>query len=54
MHSTVIWPALVFLAGAAASTPAIEDAGNRSLLYWVVIPTLLMGFAAMCSHAAGL
>lgn len=50
MHSILIWPALTVLAGAIASVPAVEDAGNRAILYWVIVPSLLVGAVAVCSH----
>jgi hypothetical protein len=50
MNSLVVWPALTVLAIALASVPAVEDAGNRSLLYWVVVPSLLAGVCAVCLH----
>jgi membrane protein DedA with SNARE-associated domain len=50
MHSILIWPALTVLAGAIASVPAIEDASNRAILYWVIVPSLLVGAVVVCSH----
>ncbi len=52
MQSNVIWPALTVLAVALASVPAMENAGNRSILYWVVVPSLLLGLVAVCYHIA--
>ena len=50
MNSTVIWPVLTVLGLAVASIPAVEDAGNRTLLYWVFLPSLLVGVVAICSR----
>ena len=50
MHSILIWPTLTVLAGAIASVSAVEDAGNRAILYWVIVPSLLVGAVAVCSH----
>ena len=52
MHSNVVWPALAVLAVALASVPAVEDAGNRSVLYWVIVPSLLVWVVAVCSYIA--
>ena len=49
MHSILIWPALTVLAGSVISVPAVADAGRRSILYWVVLPSLAVGAAAVCA-----
>ena len=53
MHSILFWPALVLVAGVATTIPAVQDGGNRSLLYWLVIPSLFVGVAAIFSHFGG-
>jgi hypothetical protein len=51
MQSIVLWPALALLGGAAAVTiPAVQDSGSRSILYWVVIPTVALSVAALWVH----
>lgn len=50
MHSTLIWPALIVVAGATTAIPAVQDGGNRSLLYWVVLPSIAVGVAAFFTH----
>ncbi len=47
MHSLVIWPVLTVLAGATACLPAVEDAGHRALLSWLILPSLVIGLLAM-------
>lgn len=49
MHSILIWPVLTILAGTVATAPTLEDAGNRSLVYWMIVPSLLVAFAAICA-----
>lgn len=46
MHSILIWPALVIVAGAVTAIPAVQNGGNRSLLYWLVLPSIMVGVAA--------
>lgn len=53
MHSILFWPALILVAGAASTAPAVQDGGNRSLLYWLVIPSLFVGVAAFVSRFGG-
>ncbi len=53
MHPIVFWPALVLVAGTATSVPAVQDGGNRSLLYWFVIPSLFVGVAVFFSYFGG-
>lgn len=50
MHSVAFWPAITLLAGAAVTVPAVQDSGSRSILYWLVLPTLAIGFAALWAH----
>jgi hypothetical protein len=50
VHSIVLWPALTLLAGAAVTVPAVHDSGSRSLLYWLVLPTLALSVAALWAH----
>jgi hypothetical protein len=44
MHSLVMWPVLVAVAVAGAAT--IENSLYRSVVYWLVLPALLMGALA--------
>lgn len=50
MHSILLWPALVVMAGVVTFVPAVEDGENRSILYWLVVPTLVVGAAAIFTH----
>lgn len=50
MHSTLIWPALTVFAGAAVFVPAVEDSGLRTILYWIVLPSLLLGLVVVFAH----
>ena len=50
MHPMVLLPVLTLLAAGIAFVPMIEDAGHRSLLYWIIIPPLVAGMVAACSH----
>ena len=47
MHSMLILPALMILAGAVVTAPAVENSSNRAILYWLVLPSLAVGVAAM-------
>ncbi len=47
MQSVILWPALMVLAGAAVTAPALENSSNRAILYWLVLPSLAVGVAAM-------
>ena len=47
MQSLLILPALMILAGAAVTAPAVENVSNRAILYWLVLPSLAVGLAAM-------
>jgi hypothetical protein len=47
MQSILLWPALMVLAGAAVTAPAMGNANNRAILYWFVLPSLAVGVAAM-------
>lgn len=53
MHSFPFWSALVLVAGAATAVPAVQDGGNRPVLYWLVLPSLFVGVAAFSSHFGG-
>ena len=54
MHSMLIWPALGVLAAVVTSIPAVHDGGNRTVLYWLVLPSLLVGAAAAAvTHLGG-
>jgi hypothetical protein len=50
MHPMLLWPFLTLLAAGVALVPMIEDSGHRSLLYWIIIPPLVAGMVAACSH----
>jgi hypothetical protein len=50
VHSITLWPFFSIAAAALALVPTIQDSGHRSLLYWLVIPPLLAGVLAACSH----
>ena len=49
MHSILLWPALMVLAGAMVSAPVVENSSNRAILYWFVLPSLAVGVAAVFS-----
>jgi hypothetical protein len=53
MQSILLWPVLVVLAGAAVAAPSVQNPSNRAILYWVVLPSLAVGIAAMFSHLGG-
>ena len=49
MNQILLWPALVVLAGAAASIPVVQNSTNRAVLYWLVLSPLALGLAgALC------
>jgi hypothetical protein len=50
MHSFLIVIALSVSAGAIASAPMVENTWLRSIFYWVLIPSLLLGFLAVHSQ----
>jgi hypothetical protein len=52
MNSILSSTALIALAGVLATAPAVENTGNRPILYWVIIPSLVVAVAAICSHMA--
>ena len=52
MHLNALWPLLSLLAAVIAFVPAIADSGHRSVVYWLVIPPLVAGILAACSHFA--
>lgn len=47
MQSMLILPALMILAAAMVTAPAVENSSNRAILYWLVLPSLAVGIAAM-------
>jgi hypothetical protein len=53
MQSILFWPALALIAGAACTVPAVQDGGSRAVLYWLVLPSLFVGVAAIFSHFGG-
>jgi hypothetical protein len=46
MHLFVLWPVLALGAAAVAGAATIEDSFHRSVVYWLVLPALLMGALA--------
>jgi len=50
MHSIVLWPFLTLAASAIALVPTVEDSGHRSLLFWLIIPPLLVGVLTVCTR----
>lgn len=50
MHATLFWPALTLIAGGAVSIPLVENAANRSVLYWIVLPPIAVGLLTIFSH----
>lgn len=50
MQSILFWPALVLVAGAVTAVPAVQNGGNRSLLYWLVLPSIVVGVAAFLTR----
>ena len=50
MHSIVLWPVLILVAGAVTLAITVEDSVNRSLFYWLILPPLLLGVLAAYSH----
>ena len=47
MNPILIVTALSAAAGVVACTPTVEDAWIRSILYWVFIPSFVMGILAI-------
>jgi len=52
MNSVLSSTVLMALAGVLATAPAVEDTVNRSILYWVMVPSLVVSVAAICSQMA--
>ena len=50
MHAMAVWPFLALFAAGVAFVPTIGDSGHRSLIYWLIIPPLVAGMVAACSH----
>ena len=50
MHTILTSAALIVPAAVLVTAPTVEDAGNRSILYWVVIPPMLFGLVAVGTH----
>jgi len=50
MHSLLLWPLLAFAASALVFVPTIADSGHRTLAYWLIVPPLVAGVLAACSH----
>ena len=46
MHSFVLWPVLALVAAVGAGAATIEDSFHRSVVYWLVLPALLIGALA--------
>lgn len=53
MHTIPLWPALILIAGVVTFVPAVQDGENRSILYWLVVPTLVVSVAAIFTHFGG-
>jgi hypothetical protein len=51
MHSIQTWLGLTIAASAAAAVPMFGDPLKRQLIYWLLIPTLLAGFAGLCCES---
>ncbi len=54
MLSVVTCAVLLGATGILVTAPAIEGTVNRSILYWAIIPPLLMGAIAFYSHNGSL
>jgi hypothetical protein len=52
MQPTILWPALMVLAGAVVTAPAVENGSHRAILYWLILPSLAVGVAAMFSRVS--
>jgi len=52
MHSMTLWPVLSLLAAMMVFVPTLENSGHRSMMYWLILPTLLAGILAAWSHFA--
>ncbi len=50
MHSMALWPFLTVFAAGMAFVQIIEDSGQRSLIYWLLVTVLLAGVMAAVSH----
>ena len=50
MHSILSSTAYIALATALATAPAVENNGSRSVLYWVIVPSLVVSVVAIFSH----
>ena len=50
MQSMALWPLLTLMAAGIVFVPTLEDSGHRSLAYWLLIPPLIAGMLAACSH----
>lgn len=50
MHSMAVWPLLALVSTAMVFVPVIEESGNRSFVYWLILPPLLAGVLAACSQ----
>jgi hypothetical protein len=53
MHSIVFMLTLTMVGGAAVTVPIVGNSNNRAILYWLVLPALAIGAAAMLSRLAG-
>lgn len=53
MYMPLIWPVLILVTGVVTTVPALEGEGNRSILYWVLLPALLFSVAALICQFRG-
>jgi len=50
MHLNALWASLSVVAAVIAFVPAITEPGHRAVVYWFLIPSLLVGILAAWSH----
>jgi hypothetical protein len=53
MYTPIIWPVLVLVTGVVTAVSVLESEGNRSILYWVLLPCLVFGVAALIYQFRG-
>ena len=53
MYMPLIWPVLILVTGVVTTAPALDGEGNRSILYWVLLPSLLFVVAALILQFRG-
>jgi hypothetical protein len=47
MHTLLMWSVLIAITAVVTAVPVVENEGNRSILYWLLVPSLLFGAAAL-------